>query len=43
MAATRPSSEAELLAIGGIGPSFVAKYADEVLDLVAEHAAPLAA
>ncbi len=43
VAASRPASESELLAISGIGPSFVAKYADEVLALVADHAASLAA
>jgi RecQ family ATP-dependent DNA helicase len=43
IAATRPANPAELEAISGIGPSFVAKYADEVLAIVADHAAPLAA
>lgn len=43
IAATRPAGAAELQAISGIGPSFVAKYADEVLALVADHAAPPAA
>ena len=42
IAAARPSGERSLLAISGVGPSFVAKYADEVLATVAEHAAPLA-
>ncbi|HEY7456088.1 MAG TPA: ATP-dependent DNA helicase RecQ [Solirubrobacterales bacterium] len=37
IAATRPSSEDALLAIKGIGPSFVAKHADEVLALVARE------
>jgi RecQ family ATP-dependent DNA helicase len=43
IAATRPTDADALIAISGIGPSFVAKYAPEVLALVAEHAAPLAA
>jgi ATP-dependent DNA helicase RecQ len=37
IAATRPSSEDALLAIRGIGPSFVAKHAPEVLAIVASH------
>ncbi len=36
IAAGRPSDEQSLAAIRGIGPSFVAKYADEVLQLVAQ-------
>jgi ATP-dependent DNA helicase RecQ len=43
IAATRPTDADALIAISGIGPSFVAKYAPEVLALVAEHAQPLAA
>jgi RecQ family ATP-dependent DNA helicase len=35
IAATRPADPESLLAIRGIGPSFVAKYASEVLALVA--------
>ena len=38
IAATRPTSEDALLAIKGIGPSFVAKYAPEVLTIVSETA-----
>jgi RecQ family ATP-dependent DNA helicase len=38
IAATRPADPDALLAIRGIGPSFVAKYGDEVLALVGEHA-----
>jgi RecQ family ATP-dependent DNA helicase len=37
IAATRPTDEDTLLAISGIGPSFVEKYAPEVLALIAEH------
>jgi ATP-dependent DNA helicase RecQ len=40
IAATRPAGEEALLAIKGIGPSFVTKYADEVLALVAGEAPP---
>jgi RecQ family ATP-dependent DNA helicase len=43
IAASRPADEDALLAISGIGPSFVAKYAPEVLAIVAEHDQPLAA
>jgi ATP-dependent DNA helicase RecQ len=39
VAAARPKSEEELLAISGIGPSFVEKYAPEVLALVAGQSA----
>jgi RecQ family ATP-dependent DNA helicase len=38
IAATRPASDDALLAIKGIGPSFVAKHAPEVLAIVAAHA-----
>jgi RecQ family ATP-dependent DNA helicase len=38
IAATRPSNDDALLAIKGIGPSFVAKHAPEVLAIVASHA-----
>ena len=43
IAAARPADADSLLAISGIGPGFIEKYAPEVLALVAEHAAPLAA
>jgi RecQ family ATP-dependent DNA helicase len=43
IAAARPQDQDALLAISGVGPSFIEKYADEVLVLIAEHAAPLAA
>jgi superfamily II DNA helicase RecQ len=39
IAASRPTDEASLGAIRGIGPSFIAKYAPEVLALVAAHPA----
>jgi RecQ family ATP-dependent DNA helicase len=38
IAATRPASEGALLAIRGIGPSFVTKHAAEVLEIVASEA-----
>ncbi len=38
IAATRPGNDDALLAIKGIGPSFVAKHAPEVLAIVATHA-----
>jgi RecQ family ATP-dependent DNA helicase len=37
IAAARPADADSLIAISGIGPSFIAKYAPEVLALVAEH------
>jgi len=37
VAATRPADAAGLLEISGIGPSFVSKYAPEVLAIVAGH------
>jgi len=37
IAATRPADDASLLAIRGIGPSFITKFAPEVLALVAAH------
>jgi RecQ family ATP-dependent DNA helicase len=43
IAAARPADPDSLLAISGVGPSFIEKHAPEVLALVAEHAAPLAA
>jgi ATP-dependent DNA helicase RecQ len=39
IAATRPADPDSLLAISGIGAGFVEKYAEEVLALIAEHAA----
>jgi len=42
IAAARPGSEEALLAISGVGPAFIEKYAGEVLALVADHAAPVA-
>jgi RecQ family ATP-dependent DNA helicase len=43
IAAIRPQSEEALLAISGVGPAFIEKFADEVLAIVAQHAEPLAA
>jgi RecQ family ATP-dependent DNA helicase len=43
VAASRPSTAEELEAIRGIGPSFIAKHAPEVLAIVTEHPAALAA
>ncbi|HEU5106136.1 MAG TPA: ATP-dependent DNA helicase RecQ [Solirubrobacterales bacterium] len=43
IAAARPQSEETLLAISGVGPAFIEKYAPEVLEIVAEHSQPLAA
>ena len=43
IAAVRPQDEGALLAISGVGPAFIEKYAPEVLALVAEHSQPLAA
>ena len=40
IAAVRPADAAALQAISGVGPAFIAKFADEVLAIVAEH--PLA-
>lgn len=37
IAATRPTDEASLVAIRGIGPSFISKFAPEVLALIAAH------
>ena len=42
IAAARPTDEDSLLAISGVGPAFISKYAPEVLALVAEHAVPAA-
>jgi RecQ family ATP-dependent DNA helicase len=43
IAAVRPSDTTALLAISGVGPSFISKYASEVLAIVAEHPIALAA
>jgi len=43
IAAARPQSEEALLAISGVGPAFIEKYAPDVLAIVAEHQQPLAA
>jgi RecQ family ATP-dependent DNA helicase len=37
IATARPTDESSLLAISGVGPSFIEKHAPEVLALVAEH------
>jgi RecQ family ATP-dependent DNA helicase len=39
IAAVRPQDEDALIAISGVGPAFIEKYAPEVLALIAEHAA----
>ncbi len=43
VAAVRPADTAALIEISGIGPSFVSKYAPEVLAIVAEHPGAMAA
>jgi RecQ family ATP-dependent DNA helicase len=43
IAATRPADNAALIEINGVGPGFISKYAPEVLAIVAEHPAALAA
>jgi ATP-dependent DNA helicase RecQ len=43
IAAARPQDDDALLAIHGVGPAFIEKYAPEVLQIVAEHQQPLAA
>jgi len=43
IAAIRPGSEGALIEISGVGPSFISKFAPEVLALVADHPASLAA
>jgi superfamily II DNA helicase RecQ len=43
IAGARPHDEDSLLAISGVGPAFIEKYAPEVLELIAEHASPQAA
>jgi DNA topoisomerase-3 len=40
IAATRPTTSADLLEIKGIGPTLTKKYGDAILRLVAEHRAP---
>jgi len=40
IAAVRPADPQQLQEISGVGPAFIAKFADEVLSLIAEH--PLA-
>jgi ATP-dependent DNA helicase RecQ len=42
IAAVRPGDADALIAISGVGPAFIAKYAPEVLAIVAEHPAPVA-
>jgi RecQ family ATP-dependent DNA helicase len=37
IAAARPKDESALLAISGVGPAFIEKYAPDVLEIVAEH------
>jgi RecQ family ATP-dependent DNA helicase len=37
IAASRPTDPEALLAISGVGPAFIAKFADEVLELLAAH------
>jgi RecQ family ATP-dependent DNA helicase len=43
IAALRPTSEGALIEISGVGPGFITKFAPEVLALIAEHPAALAA
>jgi RecQ family ATP-dependent DNA helicase len=43
IAAARPADPSALLEISGVGPSFISKYAPEVLAIVAEHRDSLAA
>ncbi|HYH53536.1 MAG TPA: ATP-dependent DNA helicase RecQ [Solirubrobacterales bacterium] len=42
IAAARPEDDDSLLAVHGVGPSFISKYAPEVLAIVAEHPGALA-
>jgi RecQ family ATP-dependent DNA helicase len=42
IAAARPADADSLIAISGVGPSFIAKYAPEVLELIAQHPAAVA-
>jgi ATP-dependent DNA helicase RecQ len=41
IAAARPQNEEALVAISGVGPAFIEKYAPEVLEIVTEHSAPV--
>ncbi|HEV7770643.1 MAG TPA: ATP-dependent DNA helicase RecQ [Solirubrobacterales bacterium] len=43
IAAIRPADTAALIEISGVGPAFISKFAPEVLAIVAEHPAALAA
>jgi RecQ family ATP-dependent DNA helicase len=43
IATRRPTGRAELGAISGVGPAFISKYAEEVLEIVAAHPPALAA
>ncbi len=43
IAAVRPADEAALIEVHGVGPAFISKYAPEVLAILAEHPAALAA
>jgi ATP-dependent DNA helicase RecQ len=43
IATARPADSSALLAVKGVGPGFISKYADEVLAIVAEHPAELTA
>ena len=40
IAAARPADADALIAISGVGPAFISKYAPEVLAIVAEHSQP---
>jgi RecQ family ATP-dependent DNA helicase len=42
IAAARPGDESALLAIGGVGPALISKFAPEVLAIVAQHPPALA-
>ena len=42
IASVRPAGRAALIEIAGVGPSFISKYAEEVLAIVAAHPANLA-
>ena len=41
IAAARPQDDDSLLAISGVGPAFISKYAPEVLAIINEHGAPV--
>ncbi|MGV1048114.1 MAG: RecQ family ATP-dependent DNA helicase [Solirubrobacterales bacterium] len=43
IAAIRPADADALISISGVGPSFISKYCDEVLAIIAEDGQPLAA